>query len=524
MWLVNLWLTLPVERISRMMKRTCILFFLFDLIVSACAPVSILTSTPVPSMIPLPTATTTTPTSTATPTSTPLPTLKPTATSSVVFTPSPVPKNLPTFNDLKAWVEQYIRAYGGQVTVNNVMVDGNQLVAEIQSSPDLFLEVKRVNNVEYVFLVVNGVPLGIRVVNGDWQEATLRNISALTDIKFGIGGEPLEPRYYFYPFGDRDRALRVEQALLVAPADIFQTGAIMWKGEGIYDWSRPDRAIIRFQNEGLQVRATNIIWAKDSHPQWLIALAQKGMNDPEQYREKFTKILRDYINAVVTRYRGKFVDWVLLNEIIDDEGKLDQNNFWVRIIGPDVARIAIKEARSADPDVSIVVNDYILMWNDPKTNGMVSFLEELKQEGLLTSIDAVGIQAHDSFLNPKWRNVEQAKREFKDTLRKFGQIGIHARITELDLFDVFNDDLSTKLKKASIYRTIVEACFEINAEFGYPVVDSIVTWGIKNDESWQYYVKGPDFGYPLYFDKDFNPEPAYYEMLSVFYKNVHTNQ
>lgn len=372
--------------------------------------------------------------------------------------------------------------------------------------------------------MVNGVPLGIRVANGDWQEATLRNISALTDIKFGIGGEPLEPRNYFYPFGDRDRTLRARQALLVAPADIFQTGAIMWKGEGIYDWSRPDRAVIRFQNEGLQVRATNIIWAGDYHPQWLIELAQKGMNDPKRYRDRFTRIMRNYIIAVVTRYRGKFVDWVSLNEVIDDTGKLDQNNLWVRIVGPDIAEIAIQEARSADPDISIIINDYILMWNDPKTNGMVSFLEGLKQAGLLTSRDAIGIQAHDSLLNPKWRNLEQAKREFKDTLRKFGQMGIHARITELDLFDVFNDDLTTKLKKATIYRTVVEACFEINAEFGYPVVDSIVTWGIKNDKSWQYYVKGPDFGYPLYFDKDFNPEQAYYEMLSVFYKNVHTNQ
>jgi len=230
------------------MKRTLLVFLLVNLMLSACAPVSAPTTTPAPSATPLPIATPM-PTSTSTPTSTPVPTLKPTATSSVVFTPSPVPQNLPTFNDLKAWVEQYIRAYGGQVTVNNVMVDGNQLVAEIQSSPDLFLEVKRVNNVEHVFLVVNGVPLGIRVANGDWQEATLRNISALTDIKFGIGGEPLEPKYYFYPFGDRDRTLRARQALLVAPADIFQTGAIMWKGEGIYDWSRPDCAIIRFQNE-----------------------------------------------------------------------------------------------------------------------------------------------------------------------------------------------------------------------------------------------------------------------------------
>lgn len=366
--------------------------------------------------------------------------------------------------------------------------------------------------------------MGIRGPDGNWQEATLRNISALTDIHFGIGGEPLEPKYSFYNFGERDRALRVKQALLVAPADIFQTGAIMWRGERIYDWQRPDQALERFQKEGLQVRATNLIWAKDYHPRWLTDLVQKGMRDPAQYQDKFTTIMRDYIRAAVTRYRGKFVDWVLLNELLDNRGNLDQNNFWVRIVGPDIAKFAIQEARLADPEISIIINDYVLMWNDAKTNGMVSLLEGLKQEGLLTDRDAVGIQAHDSILNPKWADLERAKDEFKDTLRKFARVGIHVRITELDLFDVFSDDLKTKQKKAEIYRTIIEACFEINAEFGYPVVDSIVTWGIKNDESWQYYVKGPDFGYPLYFDKDFQPEPAYYAMLSVFYKNIRAKQ
>ena len=116
--------------------------------------------------------------------------------------------------------------------------------------------------------------------------------------------------------------------------------------------------------------------------------------------------------------------------------------------------------------------------------------------------------------------MDLAKDEIKGTFRKYAQLGIHIRITELDLFDVMSDDDKTRLKKAEIYKTIVEACFEINVEFGYPVIDNITTWGIKNDESWQYYVAGENFGFPLYFDKDFNPEPAFYEMLKVFYENL----
>ena len=232
------------------------------------------------------------------------------------------------------------------------------------------------------------------------------------------------------------------------------------------------------------------------------------------------QIMREYIKAAVTRYKGQFKDWVLLNEILEANGNLDQNNFWVKIIGPDIAKIAIQEARNADPNISIIINDYPMLWNDKKTNGMVALATQLKQEGLLTNRDAIGVQAHDSIANPKWQNLPLAKEEIKSTLRKFAQLGIHVRITELDLFDVMSDDYQTRQKKAEIFKTIIEACFEVNAEFGYPVVDNITTWGIKNDESWQYYVKGKDFGYPLYFDKDFNPEPAFYGMLQAFYEKI----
>ncbi len=49
-------------------------------------------------------------------------------------------------------------------------------------------------------------------------------------------------------------------------------------------------------------------------------------------------------------------------------------------------------------------------------------------------------------------------------------------------------------------------------------------WGIKNDESWQFYVKGPNFGYPPYFNQDSQLDIAYYEMLAAFYENIATSR
>ncbi len=475
------------------------------IVLASCAPASIST----PTEMPVPTATTTL---------TPVP---PTPT----VTPTLAPENLADTKDLQIWVEQYVNAYGGKIAVNSEEMDASQLTDTIRKNIEAFTQEKEIKGSKYSFLIVNSVPLAILGADGKWNEATLKNISSLTDVSFGIGGEPtgvqeFGSEYYFYNFTQKDRDLRIKQSTLAAPADIFMSAQSLHKGEGLYDWSRSDRLIARFEKEGLQVRATQIIWEKDNHPDWLIELSKKGMQNPEAYKDEFTTIMREYIKAAVTRYKGKFKDWVLLNELLDANGNLDQNNFWVRIIGTDIAKIAIQEARNADPDISIVINDYPMLWNDKKTDGMVTWIGQLKQEGFLTDKDAIGIQAHDSLLNPKWRNMASAKDELKGTLRSFAKLGIHIRITELDLFDVMSDDAKTRQKKAEIYKAIVESCFEINAEFGYPVIDNITTWGIKNDESWQYYVKGNNFGYPLYFDKDFNPEPAFYAMLQVFYENT----
>jgi endo-1,4-beta-xylanase len=470
---------------------------------ASCAPASI----PTPTETPVPTATITL---------TPVP---PTPTT----TPTPMPENLADAKDLQFWVEQYVNAYGGKVTVNGVEMDTSQLTDAIRKNAETFTQVKEVKTTTYSFLVVNGVPLAIMGIDGKWNEATLKNVSSLTNVSFGIGNliRGYTQKFYFYQFTQKDVDIRIKQSTLAAPYEIFMSGAILNKGEGIYDWRTPDMLMEEYKSKGMQVRAAYIIWAGDSsNPNWLIDLSKKGMQNPEAYKDEFTTIMREYIKAAVTRYKGQFKDWILLNEILDAKGNLDQNNFWVKIIGSDIAKIAIQEARKADPDISIIINDYPMLWNDKKTDGMVTWIGQLKQEGLLTDKDAVGIQAHDSLLNPKWHDMASAKDELKSTLRRFAQLGIHIRITELDLFDVMGDDAKTREKKAEIYKTIIESCFEINAEFGYPVIDNITTWGIINNESWQYYVKGKDFGYPLYFDKDFNPEPAFYAMLQVFYENT----
>ena len=250
------------------MKQFSLITFVFIFILASCAP-----------------ATAIVPTQTAIPTSTlapiPLPTI----------TPTPAPENLADAIDLQTWIEQYFNAYGGNVTVNGTAMDANQLTNAIKANPDSFTQTKQINGSEYSFLVVNGAPLALMGTDGKWDEATLKNISNLTDVSFGIGGivgSEWNAQFYFYKFTQKDSDLRIKQSSLTAPADIFIASGILHEGEGSYDWSIPDTLIKRYTDEGLQVRATNIIWAGDSQPDWLVELSKKGMQNPEAYKDEFT--------------------------------------------------------------------------------------------------------------------------------------------------------------------------------------------------------------------------------------------
>ena len=86
------------------------LFLLFVFLLSSCAPIA--TVIPTPTTIPS--------------TNTPLP---------PTVTPTLAPENLADASDLPTWIEQYVNAYGGKVTINGTEMDASQFNKRNQSKP-----------------------------------------------------------------------------------------------------------------------------------------------------------------------------------------------------------------------------------------------------------------------------------------------------------------------------------------------------------------------------------------------------
>ena len=111
--------------------------------------------------------------------------------------------------------------------------------------------------------------------------------------------------------------------------------------------------------------------------------------------------------TVVGHYKGRVKGWDVVNEALDDSGKM-RNTQWLRIIGEgsedkkyDHIENAFRWAHEADPEAELYYNDYNLETSKAKCDAAVAIVKDLKSKGL--RIDGVGIQLHGGLTYPSLR-------------------------------------------------------------------------------------------------------------------------
>src|SRR5262249_12073531 len=132
--------------------------------------------------------------------------------------------------------------------------------------------------------------------------------------------------------------------------------------------------------------------------------------------------LRDHIQTVVGRYRGRVKGWDVVNEAIDEDGTLRRTP-WLAIIGEDYVVRAFQLAHEADPTAELYYNDYSVE-NAPKRNGVIALIRKLQAVGV--PVAAVGLQGHNKMT---WPTVAQED----STIAALAALGVKVNITELDI-------------------------------------------------------------------------------------------
>ena len=279
---------------------------------------------------------------------------------------------------------------------------------------------------------------------------------------------------------------------------------------GKFTFERADRIASFAQSHRLPLTGHMLCWNQMT-PGWMFA---DGQGKPLP-REQALANLKQYIDTVVTHFRGKVRSWDVVNEAISDNaGEWLRDTPAQRAIGDDYIEKAFEFAHQADPDALLYYNDYNI--EDPrKLPRVLKLIHQLQAEE--APLDSVGIQGHWLLDYPNVSVIDAC-------LDALSKAHVKVMITELDV-DVLprnaTADLNDTEKNASNpYKDAIPAEVLQREADRYAdlfrvfmkhrdVITAITFWGVDDAQSWlnNYPVKGRT-NYPLLFDRQLHAKPA----------------
>ena len=247
------------------------------------------------------------------------------------------------------------------------------------------------------------------------------------------------------------------------------------------------------QKNGVKVHGHTLVW----HNQTPDAFFHEHYNtaNPLVTREVLLARFDNYVREIMTylekKYPGVVVSWDVVNEAIDDQTGWLRESKWYTIVGEDYVARAFEIARKHAPEgVLLFYNDYntaIL----GKQNGIYKLVEQLMAEG---NIDGYGFQMHHDIKFPSVQQIEASVKRFADT-------GLLLRVSELDI-TVPDDSEVSFARQAKMYGDIMK----ILAQYKDQML-AVQVWGVSDNLSWR------ASQYPLLFDGESNPKPAFWALV-----------
>jgi endo-1,4-beta-xylanase len=320
-------------------------------------------------------------------------------------------------------------------------------------------------------------------------------------------------------FGEDARGVKLLEAQFnsITPENVLKW-ALVHPQPGVYDFAAADRYVEFGEKHGMVVIGHTLVW-HNQVPKWVF---EDAKGNPVS-REVLLQRMREHIQTVVGRYKGRIHGWDVVNEALNEDGTMRESP-WMKIIGPDYVEQAFKFAHQADPQAQLYYNDYSLE-NEAKRKGAVALIKKLQAAAI--PVAAVGLQDHDNLTFPSAQQEDA-------TIAAFEQLGIHVNITELDITVLPSAtkeptaDVQASAENSpalnpftaglpdSVQQALAKRYGDLFAVFmkHRKSIDRVTFWGVTDAESWKN--NWPARGrtdYPLLFDRNGAPKPAFNAVL-----------
>lgn len=220
-------------------------------------------------------------------------------------------------------------------------------------------------------------------------------------------------------FTGRDKA--AAEIIATQFSTITPENAMKWDAlhpePGRFRFDEADQYVEFGERNGMFIVGHTLIWHSQT-PRWVF---ENSTGQPAD-RETLIERMRQHIQTVVGRYKGRVNGWDVVNEALADDGTL-RDSPWRRIIGDDYIELAFRFAHEADPDAELYYNDYGIEAGR-KRDGAIELIRRLRSKGV--PITAIGMQNHISL---KWPDADA----LDEAIREFGATGVKVMSTELDV-------------------------------------------------------------------------------------------
>ena len=234
--------------------------------------------------------------------------------------------------------------------------------------------------------------------------------------------------------------------------------------------------------------------------------------------------IKEHIDTVVGRYKGRIDGWDVVNEAIDDDGSCDRPGRHGRARRTVARRSSATTtssrpsacAHAADPDAELYYNDYN-EWYPAKIESHLEARHAIcKAKGV--RIDGLGLQGHWGVDYPTLDEIDhmlteyrQARREADDHRarhqRSAAGLGSARRWTWKPIrrskkqLNPYADGLPAA--EAAEARGALSPTSSSSSRSTRDKIDRVTFWGVHDGQSWlnDWPVPGRD-GYPLLFDRE----------------------
>jgi GH35 family endo-1,4-beta-xylanase len=283
----------------------------------------------------------------------------------------------------------------------------------------------------------------------------------------------------------------------------------------VFNWASADRIVEFAKANNMKMRGHTLVW----HSQTPAAFFNDDKGNPLTKDQLYAR-LKVYMAAVMNRYKDVTFCWDVVNEAVSDkEGEIYRTESpWYKVCGKDYLAYAFRTARSINPNMTLVYNDYNLV-NPGKLERALIVLKELVDAGV--PIDVVGLQGH-------WSNDITAEM-LQTVIDRITALGLKIQVTELDVTtytSYHGDGAKNQVQETQPYSKEVEDRLADSYKRFFEIlhknagkVTSVTFWGLDDGRTWLngFPVRGRT-DYPMLFDKELKPKKAYYSVKSVYVK------